>query len=334
MDVFSGFAQLSQRAQLAALHPVARVACTTFGVQPQSVRCINHGFNTTYAVIDATGAKYALRLNTHSLRDRAGLYAEQQWIRALATSTNVSVPTPLYTDAGKPFVELPFAPLHKTLIATMARWLPGRIVGARPSRQQVRQMGVVMAHLHRHSAQWHATDGAAFPRVNRLLMNSDDHLAGASADKIPTSVRVLIDAVRPQIDQIYAQLNASMTVQPIHADLHTYNMMWHQHTLSVFDFDDAGMGLPIQDVAIMLYYLRDIPYAETELWTGYQSVNPALNVSADVLEALMMGRGILLLNDLLTLTTAADAAFLPEYVRRTTLRMEHFLRTGKFALLT
>lgn len=327
------FVTLSQRAQIAALRPIADRASRAFGVNPASLRCINHGFNTTYAVTDTTGAKYALRLNTHSLRDRAGLYAEQQWISSLAQTTNVVVPTPLYTETGEPFVELPFAPMHKTLVATMARWLPGRIVGARPSRQQVRHIGATMAHLHRQSAQWRTTGDARFPLVNQPLMNSEDHLSGGAAHHISAEVRALLDIVRPHVVRVYAELNAQTRVQPIHGDMHTYNVMWHNNRLAVFDFDDAGLGLPIQDVAIALYYIRDIPYAEAELWAGYHSVNPQLAVSPDVLEALLIGRGILLLNDLLVLTNPEDVAFIPEYVRRMQLRLQYYVDTGRFALL-
>ncbi len=324
---------MSHRAQLAVLRPVALTACQAFGVQPVSLRCINHGFNTTYAVSDQSGAAYALRMNTHSLRDRAGLLAEQQWIRALVDVPHVGVPIPCLSVDGLPYVEVPCAAMQKTLTATMAHWLPGRIVGAKPSRQQIHQLGALTAHLHRHSAQWRPTGAAEFPRVNGLLMNSTDHLADASSDIIPVAVRALIDEVRRHVDQVYAQLNARMTVQPIHADLHPYNAMWHDRQLAIFDFDDAGMGLPIQDLSITLYYLRDIPYADDELWAGYHSVNHDLHVSADAFEALMMGRGIVLLNDLLVLTTPADYAFLPEFVRRMALRMQHFIRTGKFALM-
>lgn len=327
------FATLSQRAQIAALRPIADRASREFGVNPASLRCINHGFNTTFAVIDATGAKYALRLNTHSLRDRAGLYAEQQWISALAQTTNVIVPTPLYTDVGEPFVEMPFAPMHKTLVATMARWLPGRIVGARPSRQQVRHIGATMAHLHRHSAQWRPTGDAQFPLVNQPLMNSADHLSGAAAHHISAEMRALLDIVCPRVAQVYAELNTQTPVQPIHGDMHIYNVMWHNNHLAVFDFDDAGLGLPIQDFAITLYYIRDIPYAEAELWAGYQSVNPQLTVVPDVLETLLIGRGILLLNDLLVLTNPADVEFIPEYLRRMQRRLRHYVDTGTFALL-
>lgn len=327
------FATMSQRAQLAALRPIADCASRAFGIHPASLHCINHGFNTTYAVIDATGAKYALRLNTHSLRDRAGLYAEQQWIRALSQASDVVVPTQLHTDTGEPFVELPFAPMHKTLVATMARWLPGRIVGARPSRQQVRHIGAMMAHLHRHSAQWRPTADAQFPLVNQPLMNSEDHLSGVAAHRLSTEMRGLLDIVRPHVAQVYAELNAQTPVQPIHGDMHIYNVMWHNNRLAVFDFDDAGLGLPIQDVAITLYYIRDIPYAEAELWAGYHSVNPQLTVAPEVLETLLIGRGILLLNDLLVLTNPAEAEFIPEYLRRMQLRLQHFVDTGRFALL-
>lgn len=327
------FRAMSQRAQVAALRPIAFQASCAFGVHPVALRCINHGFNTTYAVIDRTGAKYALRLNTHSLRDIRGLQAEQQWIDALNDVAEITVPTVIYTAAGLSFVEIPFVPMQKTLTATMTRWLPGRIVGSRPSRQQVFQMGVLTARLHQQSVTWQLTGDAQFPLVNQLLMNSHDNLSSASSDVIPDAVRLLLDNVRSLVDAVYVRLNAQTKVQPIHADLHTYNMIWHNQTLAVFDFDDAGLGLPVQDIAISLYYLRDIAYADAQFWAGYHSILPGFGIAQADFEALLMGRGIVLLNDLLGLTTPADYAFVPEFVRRVQLRLQHFVDTGTFALL-
>ena len=45
----------------------------------------------------------------------------------------------------------------------------------------------------------------------------------------------------------------------LHADLHNSNLKWCRGRLYVFDFDDSAIGVPMQDLAISAYYLRDEP---------------------------------------------------------------------------
>jgi len=328
------FAQRSQRAQIAMLRPVARQLCQAFGVAVQTLTCINHGFNTTYAIVDQHGYKYALRLNTHSLRDEKGLHAEVAWMQALAATGVVRVPQLRQTPHGQYMASVPFAPLGKELTATMAQWLPGRIVGGRPSYQQISALGSLSAQLHQHSAHWRPPPQSDFPSINRVLLNSPDHLTHQRESALPAELRQLLDEVRPQLDALFEELNAQFALQPIHADLHPYNVMWHQGGLAVFDFDDAGYGLAIQDIANSLYYVRDMAHADEAFFRGYQRVAPVPAVRPQALEGLLMARGVVLLNDLLVMTNPADAAFVPEYMRRMTLRLRHFVATGRFALCT
>ncbi len=135
------------------------------------------------------------------------------------------------------------------------------------------------------------------------------------------------------IAPVFVALGQRFVVQPIHADLHGYNLMWHAGQLGVFDFDDAGMGWPIQDLAITCYYLRDIEGAEEQVLAGYRSVNAIPAVSSAEFEALLMARGIVLLNDLIVLQSHEEQAFVPEFCRRMELRLRYFLDTGTFRLL-
>ena len=327
------YAKLTQRQQLAILRPFAHAMLAQFAIQPASLRVVNHAFNTTYMVRDTAGQQYALRLNTYSLRDPRGIDAELQWIEALSSAGLVSVPTPAKTITGAFAAILDCPPLGKTLYATLARWLPGRIVGARPTRQQLTQIGRVTALLHQQAKDWRPRDGAYFPRIDSMLMNSTDNLTSANDADLTPAVRQLLNDATAIVEPVYAQLAQRFPIQPIHADLHCYNLMWHAGQLSVFDFDDAGMGWPIQDLAITCYYLRDIDGAEEHVFAGYRSVTAMPAVSSAEFEALLMARAIVLLNDLIVLPSAEERAFVPEFCRRMELRLRHFLDTGTFQLL-
>jgi len=327
------YANLTQRQQLAVLRPFARAAIAQFAIQPASLRVVNHAFNTTYAVRDTAGQQYALRLNTHSLRDAFGIDAELQWIAALAAEGTVNVPKPYPTINGSFVATIDCPPLGKTLSATVAHWLPGRIVGARPARQQLTQLGRTTALLHQHSKDWRPRDGAYFPRIDSMLMNSTDNLTCANNAYLTAAIHQLLTDATAIIEPVYTQLAQHFPIQPIHADLHCYNLMWHAGQLSVFDFDDAGMGWPIQDLAIACYNLRDIEGAEEQIFAGYRSVAPTPAVSSAEFEALLMARGIVLLNDLIVLQSHEEQAFVPVFCRRMELRLRHYLDTGTFRLL-
>jgi len=327
------YANLTQRQQLARLRPFVHAVLAQFAIQPALLRVVNHAFNTTYMVRDTAGAQYALRLNTHSLRDAFGIDAELQWIVALAAEGTVNVPKPYPTINGSFVATIDCPPLGKTLSATLAHWLPGRIVGARPARQQLTQLGRTTALLHQHSKDWRPRDSAYFPRIDSMLMNSTDNITSANDASLTPVVRQLLTDATAIIAPVYAQLAQRFPIQPIHADLHCYNLMWYEGQLSVFDFDDAGMGWPIQDLAIACYNLRDIEGAEELVFAGYRSVAPTPAVSSAEFEALLMARGIVLLNDLIVLQSHEEQAFVPVFCRRMELRLRHYLDTGTFRLL-
>lgn len=325
--------QLTQRQQLAVLRPFARAVLAQFAIQPASLRVVNHAFNTTYAVRDTAGQRYALRLNTQSLRDVDGIDAELQWIEALAAAGLVNVPTPAKTITGAFAARIDCLPLQKTLLATLARWLPGRIVGARPARQQLTQIGRVTALLHQQSKDWRPSGSAAFPRIDGIFMNSPDNLRQRDDARLSPVLSKLLTEAMAIIAPVYTQLACRFAIQPIHADIHPYNLMWHAGQLSVFDFDDAGLGWPIQDLAVTCYYLRDIVGAEAQVWAGYTGVTAMPAVSSAEFEALLMARGILLFNDLIVSQSHEEREFVPEFCRRMELRLRHFLDTGTFQLL-
>ncbi|MFM7860389.1 MAG: hypothetical protein ACKO8C_03135 [Candidatus Nanopelagicaceae bacterium] len=97
--------------------------------------------------------------------------------------------------------------------------------------------------------------------------------------------------------------------------------------------DDLGIGYEMQDLAITFFYLRDMPGKEEVVLEGYKSVCEPPKVKSHQLEALLLSRQLLLLNDLLDVTTAEEIASTPEYIEITRLRIKNFLDTGRFELI-
>jgi len=117
----------------------------------------------------------------------------------------------------------------------------------------------------------------------------------------------------------------------LHADLHGGNLKWHEGALSVFDLDDAGLGVPAVDLAISTFYLRSgDPEVEDALRAGYREVRDLPDVADEQFEALVAARQLLLANSLLSSSTASLRADAADYLDVTVHRLRGWLDTGRF----
>jgi Ser/Thr protein kinase RdoA (MazF antagonist) len=136
-----------------------------------------------------------------------------------------------------------------------------------------------------------------------------------------------------QGNSVYSKLSAEADLLLIHADLHIYNVIQSDAWLGVIDFDDCGIGLPIQDLVITNYYLREVRQREEYVKAGYSSLLELPKVSSEDYETLLMGRLLPLIGTVLAMTAAEDIAAIPGFLKRAELRLNHFFDRGQFSLL-
>lgn len=323
------FAGLPQRAQVGRLRPVAHAALTHYGLEVRSLRLLNHGFNTTFRVDTADGQRFALRLNVNSRRSPAQIGAEMAWLAALAQDTELRVPTPQRTASGDLLASAHSADLSRDLPAALFSWLSGRDLGEQATPTQLREVGRAAAALHAHARGWTLPPGTHLNLLDDPLMDSPDNLSG-DHEGLTSDRREVIGEVLRRVRAVLAALYARSTPHALHADLHPWNLRWARGKLAVFDFDDSGIGLPVQDFAIAAYYLRPKRDLEDALFAGYAQTAPLPAFTSQEYETLIAGRGLVLLNDVLTNTTADIRAMLPRYLPNTVTKLRHFLETGTF----
>ncbi|MEI8239661.1 MAG: phosphotransferase, partial [Actinomycetota bacterium] len=249
------FAERSYLSQVSVLRRAATEALTDYPLDVAHVRLLLHAYNTTFRVDTTDGRRFALRLNTGSRKTAAGLRAEMSWLDALATDTDLCVPVPLRTHDGRLFTEVHSAAVGRALPAAVFHWLPGPDLedGARPA--QLFAAGQAMATLHAHAEQWSLPPDATLPTLDNILLDVPDHLHDPHPQLTAERERV-VHAAFDQVCSVLADLPTDQPRHVLHADLHLGNMKWHRGRLAVFDFDDCGIGIPLQDLAISSYYLR------------------------------------------------------------------------------
>ncbi|QUW18452.1 phosphotransferase [Agrococcus sp. Marseille-Q4369] len=258
----------------------------------------------------------------------ARLAGEQAWIAAIAAETDVCVPEPVRAPDGRWCVEVDAPAVGRSLLVTAASWLDGR--DAEPLEPaSARALGRTMATLHLHAETWQPPRDGALPPLTEPLFGDEDALDSAP-DLRPQERAVLAEA-RERTGEAFARLHEGASLRALHADLHGGNLKWHDGSLAVFDFDDAGIGLPVLGLAISTYYLRgEDPALEAALRDSYAQVAPVPPVAHADLEALVAARQLLLANALLITTTAGWRAEAERYAHTAAARLEHWLRTGTF----
>ena len=120
------------------------------------------------------------------------------------------------------------------------------------------------------------------------------------------------------------ELYANSPVHIIHADFYGWNLMWNEDRLSIFDFDDCGLGTEVQDIAVALYWLNT-PTADAALLGGYETIRPLPNYSKNAMKALLLHRRLLLLNYLFETKNQEHQEMLPAYLKRTIELVSTFL---------
>lgn len=327
----TSYAELPQAAQLEVMGVVAAAAAPAFGLDESSLELVAHEFNTTYAGATADGTRVALRINTNSASTPAMVRAQQAWAQAIRRDTSVLVPDPVPTLDGRWYVEATPPAGGRGFLVVAATWLDGSDVADGFDTAIARELGRTMATLHDHAAGWRPPSGAELPVFDDPLFGDTDALTGTPLLSGPDAE--LVVAALASTRDAYASVCSSQPAICVHADLHGYNLKWHDGRLAVFDFDDCGLAPPVVDLAVATFHLRGgDPSLETALRDGYAKVRSLPACPAETFEAILAARQLLLANSLASSSTAAWRAEAEAYLRVTVHRLRSWRETGRFTL--
>jgi len=323
----SSFAQLDTDAQVALLTEHASEVLKRYELGDISeIASINHDYNSTFAVSCVDGTRYALRININSQRSTANVLAELEFINHLRVTTDLNFASPIANKSGDYFTVVTNDLMGRSLVSVLFSWLEGEELGEKPTDQQLFAVGAAMAKMHDAAAGFELSQGAELPYLRDVMWLTGDLLT-TEVSQLPQEDQSLVRVALDKIDGVISGLFERDSVRLIHADMHGWNMMWHNGALSVFDFDDCGIGLPIQDLYTALYYL-DTPEQDAALKAGYSSVRPIPEHTDYEAKALLLQRRIILLNYVFETSTPETREILPKYTVESMRRIKLFLENS------
>lgn len=315
------FSAITIEEQIASLDACLVEILNQYELGEYEVESINHEFNSTFKVTAGSGQKFALRINVNSSRSPENLNAEIFWVTSIKS---VTVPKPVLNRDGSAVSQGWHAATERNLAAVLHTWLEGEEPGDEPTEDQLFALGAAMAKLHLEAADLVLPPGCELTDFTDVFWGEKNLLTGPESS-LTAEEQAKVSSVLDKVSEVLVDLRGSAKLQPIHADMHPWNVMWHEGELAVFDFDDSGLGLPIQDLMTSLYYL-DTPEQDAALLAGYASVGSVPEHTPEQRQLLMLQRRLLLLNYLYETTNPEHAEMVPQYHAETFRRLASFVQ--------
>jgi len=294
-----------------------------YPIDVKSTVSINYEYNATLKVETTDGQLFALRINTNSPRTPENLRAEIAFVRFLAEDGRVKVPHPIKNYEGNFYTSILHEASGRMFHCVLYSWILGEELEDEPTDEQLSALGVAMATMHVAAQDFELPEGSSLPTFNDPLWWTEDFLLSEKS-VLDAEAKDLISRALSAIKSGVGKFYANGTPMLIHADMHGGNVLWHEDSLSVIDFDDCGFGFPLQDLATALYYL-DTPEQDAALRRGYESVAPVPECSEKEMKMLFLQRRIVLLNYLYETSNLEHRSMIPEYQEETLRRIKNFL---------
>ena len=269
------------------------------GILPIKVR-----ENAVFSVELRGGRKVALRVHRQGYHSDAALRSEFAWMAALR-DFGVSAPTVLPSRADKPFEHVAIAQLDGTWQVDVFEWIHGRPLGesggtmqgtAEEVAAQYRTIGSLMARMHNQTEAWTPPTGFHRHSWDTTGLTGEQPLWGrfwelAALTPEQRELMLRIRAVVARELTAYGQTPDRFGL--IHADLVPENVMVDGSDVQIIDFDDAGFGWHLFDIATSLYFLTNdplYPTARDALLAGYRRERALSDEAIDRLPIFMAAR--------------------------------------------
>jgi Ser/Thr protein kinase RdoA (MazF antagonist) len=303
----SEFTELPPAEQSARLHRLALTAVSHWPLDCVRVEPIKVRENAVYAVHTADGRRVVLRVHRLGYHCDAALHSELAWMRALAAS-GVEVPELIPSRSGNPFERIGCDGVPGPRQVDVFAWIEGGQLGSveqglSSDLEWVRRIygtvGELAARMHNQSCVWQPPAG--FQRHSWC----EDGLAGETPlwgrfwelESLSPAQHTMFAHLRARLKQTLADFGKTADrFGLIHADLVPENILVDEDgaRLRIIDFDDAGFGWHLFEIATSLYFIRRDPHYETArdaLITGYRRHRPLPDEHLRLLPMFLAARG-------------------------------------------
>jgi Ser/Thr protein kinase RdoA (MazF antagonist) len=258
----------------------ARAALRGYGCHPQaSVELLNVSENATFLVSDPGAGPSVLRVHRLGYHTGQEIASELAWMDALRAEAGVRTPRVLPAADGRRVLQVPEPGGGTARHCVRFEFLPGAEPDAGPGpagRAHFAELGEITARMHRHVRTW-----ARPAWFTRFHWDYDAAFGGeARWGRWQDGIGVG-PAERVMLQRLDETLKARLTkfgqgperYGLVHADTRLANLLVHDGSVAVIDFDDSGFGWYLYDLGTAVSFFEHAPEVPdlVEAWlAGYR----------------------------------------------------------------
>jgi Ser/Thr protein kinase RdoA (MazF antagonist) len=250
----------------------ARDALAAYGGHPAaSVELLNVSENATFLVTDPDAGPSVLRVHRLGYHTEPEIASELAWMDALRAEAGVRTPRVLPAADGRRVVTVPERGGPE--IGGRARhcvrfeFLPGTEPGAAGEEPTLTaahfaELGEITARMHRHARDW--ARPAWFTRFDWDYASAFGPRARWGRWQDGIGVGPSEHAILSRLDGVLRDRLRAFGSGPeryglVHADTRLANLLVHDGSVSVIDFDDAGFGWYLYDLGTSVSFFEHEP---------------------------------------------------------------------------
>ena len=249
-----------------SLLDLVRETLSSWNLEATSIDLISESENLVYKATTTAGLTFAVRLHRPGYHTLEELKSEQLWTRALNDS-GINVPIGYPLPGGGYYKEIVIPHSDAVRQVGVVEWLEGRSLAVIMNEesdinaliQHFKTLGIVAGKINKQSSKWLPPKGFTRHHLNAEGFMGDQPFWGPFWDvpELSKEQKQLFRKLRDQIYRILSDLDRSPdNYNMIHADLHADNLLVDQNTLTVIDFDDAGYGWYLYEIAVAMFDYR------------------------------------------------------------------------------
>jgi Ser/Thr protein kinase RdoA (MazF antagonist) len=287
------------------MRALALIALRDWDLEVVSIAPIKVRENAVFRVDLAGGGRAVLRVHRCGYHSDAELDSEFVWMRALEAA-GVSVPRVIRSRRDRDFEVVATSAVDLARQIDVFEWISGRQLGSVESgvsgddaaiAEQYHTIGTIAARMHNQTTSWPHPAGFCRHAWDRDGLMGEQPFWGRFwelAALTPEQRSLLLRARSKIAGELAAYGTHADRFGLIHADLVPENLLVDGNRIQVIDFDDAGFGWHLFELATSLYFITGdevYPTAREALIRGYRSERELPDEALEWLPLFLAARG-------------------------------------------
>jgi Ser/Thr protein kinase RdoA (MazF antagonist) len=285
-----------------------RRALDAWPFEVAAIELLSVSENLVFRVDRVTGGPVVARLHRSGYNSLVELESEHAWVSAINQSSSIAAARPIETSEGRSHVAVDVA-AGDTRFVGVVDWVGGQTLGhildgevsSAETVEWYRRAGGLLGQVHNQAAEWKR------PSWFQRRAWDVDGMVGPDPEwgrfwAVPLAdpgQREVLAGTRDSLRDVLSEFGtATDRYGLIHADLYCENMFVADDELVMIDFDDAGFGWHLYDIAVAVYDQARAPWfpdVRDAIVDGYRESRPLPADHEALLSTFLLMRSLALL---------------------------------------